>query len=238
MNSKLCLALDGLPLSSALVLAKALGPRCYAVKAHELHDAHGPVIIDALKQGGAKRIWIDYKTHDTPDTVALRVKSLVWNGADIVTVHASGGVLMMCAAVEAARIKSSASPAEIWAITVLTSLGSDEIARIYGADRTPQQIVLDLALMAKEAGVTGLVCSAQEVVSLRECQDLNDMKLVVPGTRSVGVALGNSQKRSGTPAQTIADGATLLVAGSQVTRAADPVEAFNTMADEIGMDRD
>lgn len=235
MNSKICLALDGLAIDDAIKLVNAIGRRCYAVKVHNLLDKHGPPIIHSLRMAGARRIWVDYKMHDTPDTVGSRVYELVGNLVDIVTVHASGGVSMMKKAVGSCRTFGGVPLAEIWAISVLTSLDPGEISRIYGSDRTPQQIVLDFALMAKEAGVTGLVCSAQEVASLRQCCDLDDMKLVVPGTRSLGVALGNSQKRSGTPAQAIADGATLLVAGSQVTKASDPVAAFNAMATEIGM---
>lgn len=142
---------------------------------------------------------------------------------------------MMRAAVAAAEDDLEQTLAEIWAITVLTSLDDAEIARIYGKDRTRFDIVHEFALMAKEAGVWTVVCSAQEVGMLRQSPDLVGMKFVVPGTRSAGVALGQ-QKRSGTPAQAIADGATYLVAGSQVTKADDPVAAFNTMAAEIGFD--
>lgn len=123
--------------------------------------------------------------------------------------------------------------AAIYAITVLTSLDDAEIARIYGKDRTREEIVHELALMAKEAGVRTVVCSAQEVKMLKESVDLGGMRFTVPGTRSAGVALGQ-QKRSGTPAQAVADGADELVAGSQVTKAEDPVKAFEAMTAEIG----
>lgn len=232
-ESKICLALDDLTVEKSLELTVALASWIYAVKVHDLLDDQGPRIIGDLKRAGAKRVWVDFKLHDTPGTVAARARSLARNDAGIITVHAGGGVSMMKAAVDAV-FTDCGRAAEIWAITILTSLDPKEIARIYGADRTPKQIVLDLALMAKEAGVNGIVCSAQEVGMLRQYPDLSGMVLIVPGTRSVGVAAGQ-QKRSGTPAQAIIDGATFLVAGSQVTKAEDPVATFKAMAAEIGM---
>ena len=231
-KSRICLALDGLSLEDAVSITSNVGRHCYAVKIHDLYDAEGPNVIRILIRIGAKRVWVDYKTADTKDTVGLRVKALVRNGANIVTVHASGGVPMMKAAVEASLSDQKNFLVEIWAITVLTSLDDDEIARIYGKDRTREQIVHEFALMAKEAGICGLVCSAQEVGMLRQSPDLVGMEFIVPGTRSAGVALGQ-QKRSGTPRQALLDGATYLVAGSQVTKAADPVAAFEALVAEI-----
>ena len=232
-ESRICLALDGLSVERACSLTSKLGEYCHAVKIHDMYDAEGPNIIRILKKVGAKRVWVDAKLHDTKDTVALRAGSLARSGAAIITVHASGGVPMMKAAVDAV-FTGCGRAADIWAITVLTSLSPSEIARIYGSDRTPRQVVLDLALMAKEAGVQGLVCSAEEVGMLSVHRDLEGMTFTVPGTRSAGVALGQ-QIRSGTPAQAIADRATYLVAGSQVTKAEHPVVAFKDMAAEIGM---
>jgi len=227
----ICLALDGLSLSASIGLAEQLGSQCYALKIHDLYDAMGVTAIDALSATNTKP-WVDYKIHDTKNTVALRVRALVRNGAKVITVHASGGVPMMKVAVNAAMSECDDELAEIWAITVLTSLDDDEIARIYGKDRTREQIVHEFALMAKEAGVRTVVCSAQEVGMLSQSPDLVGMEFTVPGTRSAGVELGQ-QKRSGTPAQAVADGASHLVAGSQVTKAGNPVAAFAAMAAEI-----
>jgi orotidine-5'-phosphate decarboxylase len=230
---RISLALDGLSAKRAIELTKKLGQWLRALKLHDLLDAYGPRIIRLLKKAGAECPWVDYKLHDTKDTVALRVRALVRNGAKIITVHASGGVPMMKAAVEATMSECGDAMAEIYAITVLTSLDDDEIGRIYGKDRTREQIVHEFALMAYEAGVRTVVCSAQEVVMLKQSVDLPGMKVTVPGTRSVGVALGQ-QKRSGTPAQAMIDGADELVAGSQVTKSDDPVAAFEAMSLEIG----
>ncbi len=228
-DKKLCLALDGLSLDDSFRLLETggLGHLAYAVKIHALLDQDGPRMISFLRDHGAERIWVDAKFHDTKDTVGYRVAALRNHEVDIVTVHASGGVPMMREAVKVAGDQT-----KIWAITVLTSLDDEEIATIYGRERTRRQIVSDLAHMAKDAGVSGLVCSAQEVGMLWQDPYLVDLKLVVPGTRSAGVALGQ-QKRSGTPRQAIIDGATYLVAGSQVTKATDPLAAFNAMEAEI-----
>lgn len=226
-KSKIYLALDGLPKHIATILASRLGAVARAVKIHDVLDRDGPYIIMMLSDYGAKAVWVDYKLHDTKDTVGLRVAALVKNGAKIITVHASGGVPMMQEAVKAARRKC-----KIYAITILTSLDDEEIAEIYGTERSRLEIVKALARMAKRAGVHGVVCSAQEVAALSSDPELVGLDFVVPGTRSAGVALGQ-QKRSGTPAQAIADGATFLVAGSQVTKADDPVAAFRDFEAEI-----
>jgi orotidine-5'-phosphate decarboxylase len=235
MNAvKICLALDGLSAEEVILLTNELKHRVYAVKAHDLLDVYGPPIIKQLMDVGAPRVWIDHKVHDTPDTVGRRIAAHVHNGAQIITVHASGGVPMMKAAVQATHGGKHDAQAEIWAITVLTSLDDNEIKRIYGADRTRDQIVLEFALMAQEAGVRTIVCSAQEVGTLSRNPLLEGMQFTVPGTRSAGVALGQ-QKRSGTPEQAATDGATFLVAGSQVTQSVNPLAAFSEFAAKIAL---
>ncbi len=226
-DKKLCLALDGLSLNESLKLLRQLGDRSYAVKIHALLDQEGPSVFKLLRDHEVRRIWVDYKVHDTKDTVGYRVAALRNHKVDIATVHASGGASMMQEAV-----KAGGDQTQIWAITALTSLDDEEIAAIYGRERTRQEIVTDLACLAAGAGVKGLVCSAQEVAILRREPNLVNTKLIVPGTRSAGVALGQ-QKRSGTPRQAIIDGANYLVAGSQVTKAHDPLRAFIMMEVEI-----
>ena len=178
------------------------------------------------------KVWVDAKLHDIPKTAAKRAAVItLLHDARIVTVHASGGVPMMRAVVDCLNTSCGPVPS-VWAVTVLTSLDPREIARIYGADRTPKQIVLDFAFMAKEAGVQGIICSPQEVGMLSKHPDLQGLKLVTPGVRSTGANIGD-QKRIGTPKQAIDDGASFIVVGSQVTEAKDPVAAFNAIATEI-----
>lgn len=226
-NSIICLALDRQTLEGAGALTTAVGDMCRAAKAHDLLDRHGPSALQHLLEQGANEVWVDFKFHDTKDTVFDRVSAWVENGAKIITVHASGGIEMMQSAMQAA-----AGKCEIFAVTLLTSLSDEEIARIYGKERSRLEIAHELALMAKEAGVDGIVCSAQEVRELSQSPNLQGLAFAVPGTRSVGVALGQ-QKRSGTPRQAVDDGATLLVVGSQVTKAEDPKSAFAAFAAEV-----
>lgn len=230
--SKICLALDGLSVKKALHLTRKLGNRCHAIKIHDLYDTAGGHIVRRLLNAGAKRVWVDVKLKDTPETAALRASAIMRHGATIITVHASGGVPMMKAVVDAV-FTDCGSAASIWAITVLTSLDAEEIAHIHGADRIPKQIVLDFALDAKKAGLNGVVCSAEEVETLAEHPSLQGMALSVPGTRSIGVSTGG-QKRTGTPKRALEDGATYIVVGSQVTKADDPVAAFEALEAEIG----
>ena len=212
------LAADGLSLEQACHYLELFGDELESVKIHDLLDSLGPRCIAALKTAGARRLWVDYKLLDTPGTVGKRAKALVSNGADILTVH-GGDIDIMRATVE--------SGAETYAVTALTSLAPSEVELLYG--HGPQAVVLYRARMAKLAGVHGIVASAQEVDMLVGRPELKGMKIVIPGTRSPGVALGD-QKRSDTPEAAVRAGATDLVVGSEVTTAENPLEAFHTFS--------
>ncbi|MCF7816178.1 MAG: orotidine 5'-phosphate decarboxylase [Candidatus Pacebacteria bacterium] len=230
MKTILSLAADGMSLQKAYQLATTLRGIA-VVKMHSLLDALGPMVLTCFELAGVK-CWVDYKLHDTKDTVGLRVGALVKNGAKIITVHASGGVPMMKAAVEATMSGCDEPVAEIYVITVLTSLDDAEIARIYGKDRTRLQIVEEFVRMAQEAGVRNIVCSALELEHLKSIHEFAEMKFTIPGTRSVGADLGQ-QKRSDTPGNTVANGADGLVVGSQVTKAEDRVVAMDKFLAEV-----
>lgn len=237
LKTKLSLAADGMTLQTAYKLATTLHG-ITVVKIHDLLDVLGPMVLTFFKLVGVN-CWVDYKLHDTKDTVALRVKALVGNGAQIITVHASGGVPMMRAAVEATMNTHGDALAEIYAVTVLTSLSDDEasedgdeIGRIYGRDRTRLQIVVDFVRMAQEAGVRNIVCSASELGYLKSLPEFAEMKFTIPGTRSVGAKLGQ-QKRTGTPEKTAENGADGLVVGSQVSKAATPETAMMSFVEEV-----
>jgi orotidine-5'-phosphate decarboxylase len=215
-------AADELPLADCLALARAIGPRVYAVKVHAAYDAEGPDIVARLKDAGARRIWVDAKLHDIPNTVRLRARAYADAGADIVSVHASAGVGAMRAA------RGAAPEAEIYAITVLTSLSEEEGLTIYG--RPLDAAVQTLARLAQGAGVHGVVCSPREVALLRS--ELADMPLIVPGVRSTGKDT-HDQKRVLTPARTLSAGARRIVVGRQITSAPDPAVALDELAVEI-----
>jgi orotidine-5'-phosphate decarboxylase len=217
-------AADDLSLAQCLALAGAVGERVYAVKVHAAYDAAGPDVVARLKTAGARRVWVDAKLHDIPNTVRLRAKAYGDAGADIVSVHASGGVEAMRAA------RDGAPGAEIYAITVLTSLSEDETLAIYG--KPLDAAVKALARLAKAAGMHGLVCSPKEVAPLRSDPQLADMALIVPGVRSQGKDT-HDQKRVLTPSEALSAGARRIVVGRQITSVSNPAAALDELESEL-----
>ncbi|MEX2028939.1 MAG: orotidine-5'-phosphate decarboxylase [Candidatus Paceibacterota bacterium] len=217
---KIIVALDEIQdRDEVIAFVKSVGSLFYAVKIHHLYDKFGPDIVRVLKEAGAERVWVDFKLCDISNTVKLRTLDIT---ADIISVHASGGIQMMKEAV--------ASGKEIYAVTVLTSLSSSEVKEIYNGE--VEDVVFSLARMAKEAGVAGIVCSSGEIKMLRSYPEFKDLKIVVPGTRSVGVDM-NDQKRVSTPEEALSDGADYLVIGRQITQADNPKEEARKFYEEI-----
>ena len=156
-----------------------------------------------------------------PEAVEKAVAALAHLQPAILTVHAAGGRAMMAAA------KAAAPPrTKVVGVTVLTSLDPDDLASI-GVHSAPQAQVKRLAVLAREAGLDGIVCSGAEVASIRA--DWPDGFLVVPGVRPTGAEVGD-QKRVVTPAQAMADGASVLVVGRPITGAANPRRAIMDIA--------
>ena len=220
---RVILALDGLALSQMLTLISRVGKRVRGVKVHDAYDRNGPSVVEWLKHAGARSVWVDYKLHDTPDTVAKRAKAIAVSGADMLTVHIAGGRDMMVAA-------KDNFPGEVFGISVLTSLDPRSVEFTFGRNVALQ--VKIFAKMADDAGLRGGVCWPQEVARLRQEGDLHRLKLVIPGTRSPGKST-DDQARTDTPANAIRAGATYLVIGRQVTQAADPVAALDELEAEI-----
>lgn len=217
---KIILALDEIKnLDEAVALVKKVGHLVYAVKIHNLYDKFGPDVVRMLKEAGAEKVWVDFKLYDIPNTGRLRTENLV---ADIVSVHASGGVKMMKEAVSSGK--------EVFAITILTSFSELEVKQIY--NRGVDDAVLALAKLALEAGVAGIVCSPKEIKMLRAHAEFKNLKIVVPGVRSAGVD-ANDQNRVSTPKEAIQNGADFLVIGRQITEAPDPVVALADIEKEI-----
>lgn len=215
------LALDGLGYGEASRLVEKIGSRVYTVKIHDLADEQGLGVVERLKGRGAKRVWVDYKLHDIPATVKKRAAALVGHGADIITVHASGGVEMMKAAVESGAI--------VYAVTVLTSLSEKTVRELYRDSSAV--VVYDLACRAKQAGVHGVVCSPLELLDLIT-PATKGLELITPGVRSPGAAQ-HDQKRIDTPVGALQNGARRLVIGRQITESQDPVAALKQIAAEI-----
>jgi orotidine-5'-phosphate decarboxylase len=187
----------------------------------ELFLAEGARAIDAVRARGG-RLFLDLKLHDIPETVGRAVGSAVRFGAEFLTIHTSGGHEMMKRAVEAA------GTTKILGVTVLTSLNDGDLAAD-GIGGSVADAVVRRALVARAAGVPGLVCSPQEVAQVKAQSGL---LTVVPGVRPAGAALGD-QKRVATPAGTIAAGADYLVIGRPIRDAARPAEAFAAVVREV-----
>jgi orotidine-5'-phosphate decarboxylase len=226
-RQRLAVALDYSDAESALKLVDSLGDTCQWFKVGmELYYAAGKPFVQLLRNRGFD-VFLDLKLHDIPNTVAGAVRSATQAGAGLLTIHASGGATMMSAAAEAAQAPGSP---RLLAVTVLTSMDTTELSGIGIAD-SPAHQVLRLAKLAKQSGIDGMVCSAEEVAAVRATTGPETL-LVIPGIRPTGSAIGD-QKRVATPAQAIADGASMLVVGRPITRAADPAAAVRAILHEI-----
>ena len=184
----------------------------------ELYLSEGNSIIEALRDRGHS-VFLDLKLHDIPNTVAGAVRSASRAGAEMLTLHASGGPAMMAAAVDAASAMKDAPL--LLAVTVLTSMDAAQLRAVGVAD-SPAEQVLRLTRAGWESGIRGFVASAEEVAAMR--QSFPDATLVIPGIRPAGAAVGD-QKRVATPAAALKAGADYLVIGRPITQAADPAAA-------------
>jgi orotidine-5'-phosphate decarboxylase len=213
--------LDTPDLARAEALARAVGPHVGGLKLGlEFFMANGPEGVRRMADCGLP-LFLDVKLHDIPNTVAGALRSLSTLDLAIVNVHAGGGLAMMQAARDACRPST-----KLVAVTVLTSLDEADLSAI-GVFGAPATQVHRLAVLAREAGLDGVVCSAHEVARLKA--EWDDGLFVVPGLRPEGAAQGD-QKRVTTPAAARAAGAGILVIGRPITDAADPAAAAAAIA--------
>ena len=180
-----------------------------------------------------KRPFLDLKYHDIPNTVAGAVRSATRKGVHMLTLHTSGGKEMMAAAARVAQEESARTGKErpiLLGVTVLTSLKDEELRRIGFAHAVADQ-VLRLAVLAKDSGLDGVVCSPHEIeIIKRECG--GDFLVVTPGIRPVWAA-AQDQKRIMTPAEAIGKGADFLVIGRPITGARDPRAATRAILHDM-----
>lgn len=227
----LIIALDFPSAALALDHVDRLQGRCRWFKVGlELYLSAGPRIVEELRKRGLN-VFLDLKLHDIPNTVASAVRAVSSSGAALLTVHAAGGPAMLSAAAEA----SAATPGapRLLAVTVLTSMDAAQLRETGVAD-TPANQVLRLAALARASGISGLVCSADEVSDLRSALGPEPL-LVVPGIRLGGSSghPSDDQRRTATPLAAIAAGASMLVVGRPITRAANPASAAESILSEM-----
>jgi orotidine-5'-phosphate decarboxylase len=226
-GNRLIVALDTADAARARLWAAAVGPHAGLLKLGlEFFLANGAAGVAGIT--GAP-VFLDLKLHDIPNTVAGGVRSVLPLRPRMLTIHAAGGAAMIQAAHQAAAAAEPERPM-ILAVTVLTSLGQDDL-QATGIAAGSAEHVLRLGRLAVEAGADGLVCSPLEVAMLRQALG-PAVKLVVPGIRPDGSAAGD-QARTMTPAQAVAAGADWIVVGRPITQAADPGEAAATIAAAI-----
>ncbi|ATJ82485.1 orotidine-5'-phosphate decarboxylase [Halomonas beimenensis] len=226
--SPLIIALDYSSLDAALCMADRLDPaRCRLKVGKELFTRSGPDVLEAL-HGRGFEVFLDLKFHDIPNTVAGAVQAAAEQGVWMVNVHAGGGRRMMEAAKE--RLVRQGLSTQLIAVTVLTSMAAEDLAEV-GVSVSPAEQVERLAALARDSGMDGVVCSAQEAARLRVlCGD--DFLKVTPGIRPAAAQAGD-QRRVMTPGEAVAAGSTHLVVGRPVTQADDPMAALAAIEAEL-----
>ncbi len=223
---RIIVALDYANSAEALAMADRLDPaRCRLKVGKELFTREGPQIIRGLQDRGFD-IFLDLKFHDIPNTTAAACTAAADLGVWMINVHALGGRRMMEAASRAVEPFSTL----LIAVTVLTSMEAQDLREI-GLQYEPAELVPKLASLAQQSGLDGVVCSAHEARHMRDTLG-GKFHLVTPGVRPAGADKAD-QRRIMTPAQALGEGASYLVIGRPITRAADPAAAFEQIYKEV-----
>jgi orotidine-5'-phosphate decarboxylase len=223
--SRLIVALDFPTASEALPFVDRLGDAVERYKVGlELYVAEGPRMVKELHERG-KKVFVDLKLHDIPETVGRAAAAVGRLGADLLTVHAGGGVEMMRRAVEAA------GATRVLGVTVLTSLDAAGL-HADGVDPalSTEGMVLRRARLAHEAGCAGVIASPLELKALRGSMPPSFL-VITPGIRPAQGA--DDQKRVATPRQARLDGADAVVVGRPIRDAQDPVEAARKILQDL-----
>ncbi|MCP5437875.1 MAG: orotidine-5'-phosphate decarboxylase [Chromatiaceae bacterium] len=227
-DPRVIVALDFAAASSAMDLLDRLDPaQCRVKIGKEMFTRAGPTFVERVAARGFE-IFLDLKYHDIPNTVAAACAAAADMGVWMMNVHASGGRKMMTAAAE--RLAKVDDRPLLIAVTILTSLGQEDIAEI-GYQGTPADNVRRLAALAQDSGLDGVVCSPLEVAPLRTDRAATFL-LVTPGVRPAGAAT-DDQKRVMTPGDAIRAGASYLVVGRPVTGAPDPLASLAAINAEV-----
>ncbi|TFH91816.1 orotidine-5'-phosphate decarboxylase [Vibrio ouci] len=218
IDQKVIVALDYDNQADALAFVDRIDPSSCRLKVgKEMFTLFGPDFVKELHKRGFS-VFLDLKFHDIPNTCSKAVRAAAEMGVWMVNVHASGGERMMAASREILEPYGKDRPLLI-GVTVLTSMEQSDLAGI-GLDIAPQEQVIRLANLTKNSGLDGVVCSAQEA-SMLKSELGKEFKLVTPGIRPAGAAVGD-QKRIMTPVDAVQAGSDYLVIGRPITQASDP----------------
>jgi orotidine-5'-phosphate decarboxylase len=232
MNDRIIVPLDVSSEEAAIALIDKLPQVTFWKVGLELFVSSGSNILKILKER-EKRIFLDLKFHDIPNTVAGACGAAARFGVDLITIHATAGKTALEQAQKAivSNTPEGSAPSKLIAITVLTSLSARSLAFELKIPLELPEYALEMALLAKESGLSGAVCSPHEVAQLREICG-NEFVLVCPGVRPTWAAAGD-QQRIMTPKQAIQAGASYLVIGRPITAADDPIVAFDRICEEL-----
>lgn len=228
MTDRLIIALDVKSRAAAARLVDQLGDAVSFYKiGSPLFTRCGPDIVKELK-GQGKRVFLDLKFHDIPNTVAHAVSAAVELEVDLLTVHAAGGSAM----IEAARKSVADTETRILAVTLLTSFSVDDVERVWGKQLSSlREEVARLGQLAADGGAHGVIASALEAEALKRRHGA-DFLVVTPGIRPAGSERGD-QARTATPGDAIRAGADFLVVGRPVIEAEDPPAVVAQMHEEM-----
>ena len=237
LSDKIIVALDVSTLHEARELIDHLGDRPVAFKVgSQLFTSVGPDIIREIK-GKGKKLFLDLKFHDIPNTVARASEAATELGVDMFNVHIAGGLEMMRAAAEATKSKASELGVEkpvVLGVTILTSIDGSTFRRDFNSGNSLRGQIVYMAKLAQRAGLDGVVASPQEIRLIRTaCGD--DFVVVTPGVRPEW-ASRDDQKRTMTPAQALAAGATYVVIGRPIRQSPEPANALERILQELGED--
>ena len=227
-GARIIVALDYANAGSAMEFVGRVSPELCRLKVgKDLFTSAGPDLLRRLAEQGF-HVFLDLKYHDIPNTVAKACRAAAGLDVWMLNVHALGGRRMLEAAAEA--VAAAAKPPLLVAVTILTSMDASDLESI-GLGGTPEQHVLQLATLASDCGLDGVVCSSRETAVLRKRLG-KDFRLVTPGIRPAGSA-PDDQRRVMTPADAIRNGSNYLVIGRPVTQADDPAAVLLTIHSEL-----
>lgn len=234
-KDRVVLALDVDTREEALALTRELTPYVGVFKVGmQLFNSTGPDIVRQINDMGG-RVFVDLKFHDIPNTVAAAGRVMTRLNCHMFNVHAAGGSEMMRqvaeqVAKEAKRLGVD-QPISL-AVTVLTSISQQELEKeMYVSGLSVEELVVKWALMAKDAGISGVVCSPREIQAIRSACG-PPFKIVTPGIRPAW-SEKNDQKRVTTPREALELGADYMVIGRPITEAASPVDAARRIIEEL-----
>jgi len=228
-RERLIVALDVSTAAAAQKMVAAVGDSASTYKVGmQLYTAEGPKVVRDLVASGRK-VFLDLKFHDIPNTVASAVREAASLGVHMLTVHGSGGSKMMRSAAEAAKGAAGNTPI-VLAVTVLTSMDQNDLNAVGIPGGVADQVVR-LARTAIQSGCGGVVASVQEASLLRK-ELGGGFAIVTPGIRPAGAAIGD-QARIATPAEAIVAGATHVVVGRPIVNAQNPAEESRKILGEL-----